>query len=258
MVMEATVASDERSRAMGRPTSADEWDACDDSEKMIHVVEQAGSDRKLRLFTLQTCLRVAHFVGTSELLTAIAMGEQVADGQLPSSHLESARMMVPDSDSPHYSEYQVHALGATWLALRPSQRREYEETPNGKTISTWTVDGVVFNASLAVQYELLARGENEADGHKAVLAERQAQALLLRDIFGNPFRSVMVDPACLTAAVVSLARAVYHDRAFDCLPILADTLEEAGCTNADILKHCRGPGPHVRGCWVVDMILERS
>jgi hypothetical protein len=60
------------------------------------------------------------------------------------------------------------------------------------------------------------------------------------------------------ATVWKIAQAIYDDRAFDCLPILADALEEAGCDNADILDHCRGPGPHVRGCWVVDMLLGKE
>jgi hypothetical protein len=58
--------------------------------------------------------------------------------------------------------------------------------------------------------------------------------------------------------VPKLAQAIYDDRVFDRLPILADALEEAGCTNADILNHCRQPGEHVRGCWVVDLLLGKS
>jgi hypothetical protein len=91
--------------------------------------------------------------------------------------------------------------------------------------------------------------------------ELQAQAELVRDIFGNPFRSVTVDPALLAWAggtVAGLARAVYDERAFDRLPILADALEDAGCAHAAILRHCRGRGVHVRGCWVVDLLLGKS
>jgi hypothetical protein len=62
----------------------------------------------------------------------------------------------------------------------------------------------------------------------------------------------------LTSTVTSLAQAIYTDRAFDRLPILADALEDAGCTNQDILAHCRQPGEHVRGCWVVDLLLAKS
>jgi hypothetical protein len=81
---------------------------------------------------------------------------------------------------------------------------------------------------------------------------------LIRDIFGNPFRPVAVDARWRTAAAVGLAASIYEDRAFDRLPILADALEEAGCDNDAILAHCRGDGPHVRGCWVVDLILGKE
>jgi hypothetical protein len=84
------------------------------------------------------------------------------------------------------------------------------------------------------------------------------QADLLREIFGNPFRPVTFDSAWRTETAVALASGIYADRAFDRLPILADALEEAGCDNADVLAHCRGPGPHVRGCWVVDLVLGKS
>src|SRR6185369_15625565 len=87
---------------------------------------------------------------------------------------------------------------------------------------------------------------------------RASQATLLKDIFGNPFRPVAVDPAWLTSTVVALAEGIYADRAFDRMPSLADALEDAGCDNADILNHCRQPGEHVRGCWVVDLVLGKS
>src|SRR5262249_4641704 len=92
----------------------------------------------------------------------------------------------------------------------------------------------------------------------AMLAERGEQCVLLRDIVGNPFRSVRIDPAHLEwndRTVPRLAAAIYRDRAFDRLPVLADALEEAGCAVRSILDHCRGPGPHVRGCWVVDLAI---
>ena len=81
---------------------------------------------------------------------------------------------------------------------------------------------------------------------------------LTRCVFGNPFRPVAVDPAWLTPAVVALARGIYEERAFDRMPILADALQDAGCDNDDILNHCRDDGPHVRGCWVVDLVLGKE
>jgi hypothetical protein len=86
---------------------------------------------------------------------------------------------------------------------------------------------------------------------------KRVQCGFIRDIF-NPFRPVTIDPTWSTLTVKHLAGAIYDDRAFERLPILADALEEAGCTNADILAHCRGPGPHVRGCWVVDLVLGKE
>jgi hypothetical protein len=87
--------------------------------------------------------------------------------------------------------------------------------------------------------------------------ERRAQAAILRDIF-NPFRPVNVDAEWLTSTVVSLARQMYESRDFSTMPILADALQDAGCDNADILNHCRSDGPHVRGCWVVDLVLGKA
>ena len=87
--------------------------------------------------------------------------------------------------------------------------------------------------------------------------EWERQATILRDLFGPlPFRSVSLRCSSLTAR--SLAESIYDDRAFDRLPILADALEDAGCTNRDILDHCRQPGEHVRGCWVVDLVLGKK
>ena len=81
---------------------------------------------------------------------------------------------------------------------------------------------------------------------------------LLRDIFGNPFRPARFDPAWRTSTAVALASQMYESREFSAMPILADALQDAGCDNDDVLNHCRGLGPHVRGCWVVDLMLGKS
>lgn len=82
---------------------------------------------------------------------------------------------------------------------------------------------------------------------------------LLREVFGNPFRRVKRDPAWLTSDVVALARGIYDERAFDRMPILADALQDAGCTNEGLLNHCRDPDQlHVRGCWALDLVLGKS
>ena len=103
-----------------------------------------------------------------------------------------------------------------------------------------------------MQYAAGARARARWDARTA--AEARAQCAIARDVLGNPFRPVAFDPAWRTADVVGLARAIYEDRAFDRLPVLADALMDAGCTDPAILAHCRGDGPHVRGCWVVDLV----
>ncbi|HVL12748.1 MAG TPA: hypothetical protein VM529_09290 [Gemmata sp.] len=87
----------------------------------------------------------------------------------------------------------------------------------------------------------------------------EVYANLLRCIFGNPFRPGTLDPTWRTDTVVALAGGIYHDRAFDRLPILADALQDAGCDSDDILSHCRDAlATHVRGCWVVDLVLGKE
>lgn len=76
--------------------------------------------------------------------------------------------------------------------------------------------------------------------------------------FGDPACCVCVQHQWLTSTVVALAQGIRDENAFDRMPILADALQDAGCENADILDHCRGAGPHVRGCWVVDLLLCKS
>jgi hypothetical protein len=78
---------------------------------------------------------------------------------------------------------------------------------------------------------------------------------LIRDIFGNPFRPITLDSSWLTPTVTALAQAIYTDRTFTDLPILADALEEAGCTHPDLLNHLRSPGEHTRGCWALDLVM---
>jgi hypothetical protein len=94
----------------------------------------------------------------------------------------------------------------------------------------------------------------EADAYASIF---KGNCDILRDIFTNAFRPIAVDPAWRTSNVTALAQSIYDDRAFERLPILADALEDAGCDNAHILNHCRSGGEHVRGCWVVDLILGK-
>ncbi|MBP3954892.1 hypothetical protein J8F10_06295 [Gemmata sp. G18] len=88
--------------------------------------------------------------------------------------------------------------------------------------------------------------------------ETWGAADLVGDIFGNPFHPVAFSPSWHNSTVLSLASQMYESRDFSAMPILADALQDAGCDSADVLDHCRGPGPHVRGCWVVDRVLGKE
>jgi hypothetical protein len=88
---------------------------------------------------------------------------------------------------------------------------------------------------------------------------------MVRDIFGNPFRPVRLGRAWLTPTVTNLAQSAYEERALPSgeldptrLAVLADALEEAGCDQPGLLSHLRGPGPHVRGCWALDLLLGKG
>jgi hypothetical protein len=122
------------------------------------------------------------------------------------------------------------------------------------------------NAARAVQ-ELRAAQAEAAPGPRrpfaeALRAEARTQAALVRDVFGNPFRPMIpLDPTWLVwngGTVPALAERIYNERDWASLPVLADALEDAGCSSPEILIHCRGPGPHARGCWVLDLLLEKE
>jgi hypothetical protein len=116
-------------------------------------------------------------------------------------------------------------------------------------------------AALAYASTLPSRG-NLADWKQAAEAARRELAALLRDLVGNPFGgAVRVAPALLAwqdGCVTRLARSIYRARTFDRLPILADALEEAGCTEASLLGHLRGVGPHARGCFALDVLIREG
>jgi len=91
--------------------------------------------------------------------------------------------------------------------------------------------------------------------------EEAEQAKLLREIALPPVRVITIDPSCLLwndRAVAKLAETIYQEQSFDRLPILSDALEDAGCVDGELLAHCRSAGPHVRGCWAIDLILSKD
>jgi hypothetical protein len=197
------------------------------------------SDRKYLLLACACCRRLWHLLTDGRFRQAVEFTERYVDGQ--------------------GGEGERQALDLTLCTLLTGKF--------GIDYSTMTAEGLA--AELAV--DLVAQspsvaawcalnripGLMEMQG-KGYEEERGYQCGLLRDLCGNPFRPVPVDPAWRTSNVVGLARTVYDERAFDRMQQLADALEEAGCDDPDILAHCRQPGEHVRGCWVVDLLLGKQ
>jgi hypothetical protein len=87
------------------------------------------------------------------------------------------------------------------------------------------------------------------------------QAELVREILGYPLHQVAVDPAWLyhdDRAVITMAQQIYDYRSFERMPLLAWAFEDAGCACEAIIRHCRQRGRHVRGCWLLDLVLGKE
>ncbi|WP_246173422.1 hypothetical protein [Limnoglobus roseus] len=143
---------------------------------------------------------------------------------------------------------EVAARYADGLATESELQANWSFGSRGR----WTLPELPFHWALMVSGCFVGNEESCDRVEDAALSH------ILRDIIGNPFRSVVFDPSWHTDTARSLAEAAYEDRAWDRLPILADALEDAGCEDEAVLNHLRGPGPHCRGCWVVDLVLGKS
>jgi hypothetical protein len=241
-------------------TEAD-WLACEDPIPMLEFLRGSAGDRKLRLFAVACCHRVWDWLGDRSR-RAVDEVERYVDGQATGEDLHVA---AKEASEEWLSEFGTH---------HPSNAA-YCLTFFGKTKAHDATAGVVAEVVEAVRCEACTRTgislqgwPAKADpvvtkacieaGEVAKLVELAAQSRLLRDIFHGPRCPVLVRCFWKTRAVVELARHIYLEQAFDRLPILADALEDAGCTDAQILDHCRQPGEHVRGCWVVDALLGKG
>jgi hypothetical protein len=214
---------------------------------MLDVLGGTASSRKLRLFAAACCQRVQELAGERRDLEEagyyITALEREADGLArPSEWGEAvARVLSKQWD---ISDRTLDFLPADFCAFLCAIDNDPPEAALWASV----------NANIALS-DFKQRPEADEVGGSP---EARVQAPLLRCIFGNPFRPVAVESGWLTSTVAELARGIYADRAFDRLAILADALQDAGCEHPDILGHCRGGGPHVRGCWVVDLVLGKA
>lgn len=208
-----------------------EWLECTNPTPMIEFLNEKVSARKLRLIGVACCRHAGALLENDH--KTLATAEDYADG------------IVGDED----------LLYAWWDACEANDEsrrlQEIRDSILGAALSVVWVDDAchLFDAVLDLC-------------HAARLpVERILLVEVVQEIFGNPFRPVTINPAWLTwndGTVVRIAQSIYDEKAFDRMPILADALTDAGCDNADILNHCRSDSPHVRGCWVVDLLLGKE
>ena len=203
----------------------DEWLHSDWFVPQFDYVCRSASNRKCRLFSVACCRLVWDYLGTSRNQQIVELSEQYADRNIAYSQL---RKLCPIDIRP-----SANRDLAAWYCARMGK----VEAP---LMAAWCA------ARVAIRLGKQQPGFVDA-----------SQSAILRDIFGNPFRPVTFDPRWRTSDVVGVARGIYEDKAFERMPILADALMDAGCEDEQIIGHCRGDGPHVRGCWVVDLVLGK-
>jgi len=273
-----------------------EWLACTDPTPMIRILklERRGSCRKLRLFGAACCRRVFRFVNDERTTQVVEAAEGYADGwigvtDLRAAHRSSCTLCeehhsIPNPDSPR--SVNVHAnlaVAANWVSADDASFRTHDHmnglVPGGYYataagyISGAACDAIFYGTyDGADAFELVVqrnvdRLPTSADHIWAV--EREAQSGLLRCVVGNPFRPrPSIHSAWLAwkdGTVHRLAEVIYNERSLPDghldvtrLAVLADALEDAGGPDPDLLAHRRQPGEHVRGCWVVDLLLGKE
>ena len=212
-----------------------DWLACTDPRRLLDYLEvyhkaarTKGGRRKLRLLACACCRRLWHLAKYDKGRRGVEVAERYADGLAGKEELRAAR----EVDEPGWDDL--------WSAAQYALKEKPQEA----------------TGPMALHYYLLHGVGTDWEG------ERRGQCGLVRETFGNPFR---LPPSAASAVlawneglVPRLAQAAYQERAFDHLPVLADALEDAGCADADLLGHLRGPGQHVRGCWAVDLLLGKG
>jgi hypothetical protein len=215
-----------------------EWLECGDPGPMLQFLRGKASDRKLRLFAWACCSRVRHLLSDRYNRKALSVAQRYADGDVSEEKLG-------------------FAWGDARRAAQVAYRRERE---TAEASAMWAVS-MLCEADLGRVVAAVgwaAQCEASPLGQPRLADVQREQVVLLRDIVGNPFRPLTFDPAWKTPAVLLLARSLYEERRFEDLPVLADALEEAGCTDAGLLGHLRSAGPHFLGCWGLDVVLGKG
>lgn len=221
----------------------DEWLDASDPTPMFEHLRGKASERKLRLFACACCRLVWNVLVDERSRLAVETAERFADGLVSDGEAQAAFAAACKASL----EVRGGPLPGEMLLLR--RHHDPDELWRGAFTAAFTVGHGAGN----IQSHVRAAEVRLVDG--------VTRSRLLRDLFGNPFRPISIDPTWLTwkdGAVVKVARAIYEERIYDRLPLLADALENAGCHDMNILSHCWEIGPHVQGCWVIDLLLGKE
>lgn len=209
----------------------DEWLSCEDFSKLFeHLKSETIAHRKYRLF-LTACCRIflPDLLTNERTYRLIDMAERYADGSLGREELDRAKRVALAAVRDDYPLLDAAIRGIS----HGLPHRQAVDFPFF-CLNSWDTSN--FNPPTASQQRRLCD--------------------MIRDIF--PFHPITPDPSWLTSTVVSLSQQMYDSRDFSTMPIMADALQDAGCDNPTILEHCRQPGSHVKGCYVVDLCLEKQ
>ncbi|MDY3558908.1 hypothetical protein R5W23_006084 [Gemmata sp. JC673] len=219
-----------------------EWLTCTSPTPMLAFLQGKVSSRKLRLLAVAYCRQILPDFAHWELVDGLKQIEAVADQLLD----PTALITVAQKAEAHlYPE------------MPPEQRLVCQCVTFASYFDELADDSGAFGVDDPDRSALPAAIRCSSAVSVGMVGER-GHSGYIRCVFGNPFCPVAADPAWLTSNVVALATGIYTDHAFDRMPILADALQDAGCDNADILTHCRNEAQHVRGCWVVDLLLGKE
>jgi hypothetical protein len=242
----------------------DEWLAAIHPRKLLDYLDFVGvlTDRKQRLLDCACVRRLWHLLRDESARNTVMVAERYADGFAELDEMLEIRGSILAALEAE-AERNVRAINSGTPRELPNSATPYDAL-SAAAGTAWEYRGGT-NPLDDARNALSAEGITDRGpaGHEQMKVQRFAelrdQIRLLRDIFGNPFRPVTFSPSWRTDTALSLARQMYESRDFGAMPILADALQDAGCGNEGILNHCRDEkATHVRGCWVVDLVLDRE
>ncbi len=233
-----------------------EWLSCTEPSDMLMDFPAKWDNRRLWLFGCACLRRAWHLLKDRRSQSCVEVAERFVDGLATEQEMaevwEAFDAAAFQGDLEDYRAIDWHEAIRNLVGFTDPAASFEVAWKAAEGFGSFAAQSIPVTAP-----ESWSAARTEA-WKKAERDERAVQTNLLRNIFGNPFRPASFDPAWRTRTAAAIAQVIYDDRDFSLLPVLADALEDAGCENADILNHCRQPGEHVRGCWVVDLVLGKE